>query len=241
MEFNKTASKRLAPPKSIAIDGPAASGKSTIAEKLAHYLGYLYLDTGVMYRAVTYKALQENVPIDNEKAVGQLAAEAQIDVQPPSKSDGRKYDVLLDGVDVTWEIRSAQVNGSVSQVSTYSGVRYAMTEQQRRIGKRGKVVMAGRDVGTVVLPEADLKLFLVASVDERAKRRFTEEVKRGENISYSEVLKSLQKRDKIDSSREIAPLKPAHDAHIINTDSLSIEQVFERILALGSLKSISSL
>ena len=126
----------------------------------------------------------------------------QIDVQPPSKCDGRKYDVLLDGIDVTWEIRSPEVNMNVSQVSAYHGVRRAMTEQQRRIGKRGAVVMVGRDIGTVVMPDADLKLFLVAAVEERARRRFVEEIERGQSITYNEVLASLQLRDKIDSSRE---------------------------------------
>ena len=221
----------------IAIDGPAASGKSTVAEKLAYQLGYLYFDTGVMYRAVTYKALQDNKPIVDETAISRLADKVQIDVQPPSKCDGRKYDVLLDGIDVTWEIRSPEVNMNVSQVSAYHGVRRAMTEQQRRIGKRGAVVMVGRDIGTVVMPDADLKLFLVAAVEERARRRFVEEIERGQSITYNEVLASLQLRDKIDSSRDIAPLKPAEDAHIIDTEALSVEQVIAEILSLDEFQA----
>ena len=216
-------------PNNIAIDGPAASGKSTIGEKLAAELGYLYFDTGLMYRAVTLAALNNGVALDDESSVTLLAQQVDIDVQPPSTADGRSADVLLNGVDVTWQVRSKEVDASVSQVSAYAGVRAAMTEQQRRVGHRGKVVMVGRDIGTVVLPDAELKVYLDASVEERARRRYREQVQRGDRVVYEEILASLQRRDQIDSTRAVAPLRPADDAVIITTDGLEIEQVLERI------------
>lgn len=158
----------------VAIDGPAASGKTTLALHLAEALGYLYFDTGVMYRAVTLAALELGVDLEDAPALSRLAESLKIDVQPPSVDDSRPADIFLDGRDVTWEIRSPQVDAHVSQVSAHKGVRQALTEQQRRIGLRGDVVMVGRDIGTVVLPEADLKLYLDASVDEHARRRFDE-------------------------------------------------------------------
>jgi len=216
-------------PKIIAIDGPAASGKSTLGEKLAEALGYLYFDTGIMYRAVTLAALQEQLSMDDETEVTALAERVVIDVQPPSVKDGRKADVLLDGADITWAIRSKEVEANVSQVSAYPGVRKVMTDQQRRIGQRGYVVMVGRDIGTVVLPEAELKIYLDASAEERARRRHAELVQRGEQISYEEILDSMKRRDLIDSTRAVAPLKPAEDAVIVNTDELEIDQVLEHV------------
>lgn len=219
-------------PSTIAIDGPAASGKSTIAEKLARELGYLFFDTGVMYRAVTLAALRRLGAVEDEAAVSRLAEEVEIDITPPGKNDGRKYDVLLDGEDVTWDIRSPEVEASVSQVSAYPGVRKAMTDQQRRIGLRGRCVMVGRDIGTVVLPEADLKIYLVASPEERARRRHQENLQRGLASDYPTILQAMIRRDQIDSTREVAPLKPAADAHIIDTDGLSIEEVLGRVRSL---------
>lgn len=219
-------------PSTIAIDGPAASGKSTIAEKLARELGYLFFDTGVMYRAVTLAALRRLGAVEDEAAISRLAEEVEIDITPPGKNDGRKYDVLLDGEDVTWEIRSPEVEASVSQVSAYPGVRKAMTAQQRRIGLRGRCVMVGRDIGTVVLPEADLKIYLVASPEERARRRHQENLQRGLTSDYPTILQAMIRRDQIDSTREVAPLKPAADAHIIDTDGLSIEEVLGRVRSL---------
>jgi cytidylate kinase len=220
----------------IAIDGPAASGKTTIANLLAARWGYLFFDTGVMYRAVTWLALEKGISTKDEAAVSQLARDVQIDVLPPSKSDGREYDVVADGIDVTWKIRVPQVDKKVSRVSAYPEVRKALTEQQRRIGLRGKVIMVGRDIGTVVLPEADLKIFLDASVEERALRRYKQRIDRSGKADYEKILKALKKRDRIDSTREIAPLRAADDAVIINTDELAIEQVVSRIeeLAGGS-------
>ena len=219
-------------PKTIAIDGPAASGKSTLAEKLAGTLGYLLFDTGVMYRAVTLAALETLHAVDNEMEVTSLAEGVQIDVEPPTKNDGRKYDVLLNGEDVTWQIRLPEVDANVSHVSAYPGVRKAMTAQQRRIGQRDGVIMVGRDIGTVVLPEAELKIYLDASVEERARRRFEEVQMRGENQTYPEILASMRRRDQIDSTRAVAPLRPAKDAVIINSDGLNIEQVLEKVVGL---------
>lgn len=219
-------------PDNIAIDGPAASGKTTIAEKLAEALDYLYFDTGVMYRAVTLAVMQKGLSVQDEAAAVETAAAVQIDVQPPSKSDGRKYDVLLDGEDVTWEIRQQAVEKNVSQVSAYQGVREEMTLQQRRIGKRGHVVMVGRDIGTVVLPDAELKIYLDASVEERARRRFLELQARGLQIVYEDILADMKRRDQFDSTRKIAPLKPAEDAVQINSDGLTVDQVLEKIMLL---------
>jgi cytidylate kinase len=216
-------------PKIVAIDGPAASGKTTIANQLAERWKYLFFDTGVMYRAVTWLALEKQISTKDEPAVSALAEKIQIDVEPPSKDDGREYDVLVDGVDVTWDLRTPKVDAKVSKVSTYPAVRKALTKQQRRIGLRGNVIMVGRDIGTVVLPEADLKIFLDADVDERARRRFNQRIDRGEQPEFSKILKKLKKRDKIDSTREIAPLRAASDAVVINTDTLSVTEVLSEI------------
>lgn len=218
----------MAIPKIIAIDGPAGSGKSTLGNLLAQELGYLYFDTGVMYRAVTLAAINRELDIADEKTIGKLAGQIRIDVRSPSKDDGRDYDVLLDGEDVTWAIRKDAVNANVSAVSAYGAVRDAMTAQQRRIAQENDVVMVGRDIGTVVVPEAKLKIFLDASVEVRAHRRYQEMIERGENTDYENVLESLKKRDLIDSNRTIAPLKPARDAVVILVDCLGIRQVLEK-------------
>jgi cytidylate kinase len=212
-------------PSIIAIDGPAASGKSTIAKRLADSIGYLYFDTGVMYRAITWVALQRNVDVNDQNLVALLAETIRIDVLPPSKDDGRDSDILADGKDITWEIRHPDVDSNVSVVAAYPGVRNAMTIQQRRIGKQGNVVMVGRDIGTVVLPDADLKVYLDASVVERARRRYNESQNRGDSVSYNSVLENMKKRDEIDSTRDIAPLRAAEDARIIDSDNLGIEAV----------------
>jgi len=203
----------------IAIDGPASSGKSTLGCLLADDLGYLYFDTGVMYRAVTLAAIRRDIPITNEKEVGELANQVRIDVRPPSVDDGRDYDVLLDGEDVTWDIRQEFVNASVSDVSVYKAVRDAMTAQQRRIAMENKVVMVGRDIGTVVMP--------------RAHRRYQEIIERGEKADFNTVLKGLMNRDDIDSSRDIAPLAIAEDAVVIQTECLGI--LGEKCVILSSL------
>lgn len=223
---------KIFPPSIIALDGPAASGKSTLGDKLANSLGYLFFDTGIMYRAVTWIALQHDMDLRNEAIVTELAQKAQIDIRPPSKNDGRPCDVLIGDKDVTWDMRGGDVDANVSVVSAYAGVRKALSEQQRRIGLRGKVVMVGRDIGTVVLPEADLKVYLDASAEERAKRRYDELIARGEKSDYEEILKKVIERDRIDSTRAVAPLRPADDAIIINSDQMDAEQVFARVLEL---------
>jgi len=221
-------------PNIVAIDGPAASGKTTIANQLAEKWDYLFFDTGVMYRAVTWLVLQSDISTKDEGAVSRLAQEVEIDVLPPSIEDGREYDVLADGIDVTWHIREQKVDKKVSRVSAYPEVRKALTAQQRRIGLRGKVIMVGRDIGTVVLPEADIKIFLDASVEERARRRYQQRKERGEKANYEKIYKTLQKRDKIDSTREVAPLRPADDAVIINTDNMKIADVLSAIEQIAS-------
>ncbi len=219
-------------PATIAIDGPAASGKSTLGFRLAEALGFLYFDTGLMYRAVTWLALARSVDIQDEDAITQLAEDVPIEVTPPSLEDGRVCDVVVDGYDITWELRKAEIDANVSIVSTYAGVRKALTMQQRRIGLRGRVVMVGRDIGTVVLPEADLKIYLVASPEERARRRHQEMLTQVEETGYDEILFKVKERDRIDSTRAVAPLRPAKDAVLVDSDSLSAEQVFEKVYSL---------
>jgi cytidylate kinase len=222
----------LARPSSIAIDGPAASGKSTVGGLLAERLGYVYFDTGVMYRAVTWAALERGIPIEDEPRVTELARRLQIDVQRPAVDDGRQYTILADGQDVTWEIRRPDVDRGVSPVSTYAGVRSALTAQQRRIGRKGKIVMVGRDIGTIVLPDADLKVYLDATVDERIARRYREVCARAGSADYEVVAQSVHLRDEIDSGRALAPLRAAADAVVVDTTLLNVVQVVEQILAL---------
>ena len=176
--------KRL--PSTITIDGPAASGKSTLGSLLAKHLGYLYFDTGVMYRAVTRTAQERGIPIEDEEAVSRLAEQIVIDAFPATVEDGRQYTILVDGRDVTWELRFPEVDQAVSPVAAYPGVRLALTAQQRRIGQTGRIVMVGRDIGTVVLPEADLKIYLDATVEERAKRRLRERMGHGEDADLEQ-------------------------------------------------------
>lgn len=223
---------KTSPPSIIALDGPAASGKSTLGKKLADSLGYLFFDTGVMYRAITWIALQHDMNLRAEAEITGLAQKAQIDIRPPSKNDGRGYDVVIDEKDVTWAMRDSEVDANVSIVSAYAGVRRALSEKQRRIGLRGHVVMVGRDIGTVVLPEADLKVYLVASADERARRRYEEIITRGDKADYNEILKKVIERDHIDSTRAVAPLRPADDAVILDSDKLDADQVLARVLEL---------
>ena len=216
-------------PSTIAIDGPAASGKSTIGELLAKRLGYLYLDTGAMYRAVTWVALEQGIDISDEQAITALAERVEINITRPTVDDGRQYTVYANGQDVTWQIRRPEVDANVSPVSAYPGVRRALTDQQRRVGRRGRIVMMGRDIGTVVLPEADLKIYLEATTEERARRRHREVLERGEIADYEEILAAMRRRDKIDSEREAAPLRPADDAIIIDTTELGIAEVLAKV------------
>lgn len=222
----------------IAIDGPAASGKSTLGEALALHLKFLYFDTGILYRAITQSALENNIPIDDDQACTQLAKNVTIELVPPTKDDGRMCDVLIDGKDRTWAIREPEVDASVSVVAAYSGVRDALADQQRRIGMRGEVVMVGRDIGTVVIPEAFIKIFLVASVENRARRRYEELIARDEEAEYNEILEALRLRDSIDANRTVAPLRAADDAVVVNSDEKNAAQILEMVKAIVVEKNL---
>jgi len=224
-------------PSHIAIDGPVASGKSAVGKRLADKLGYLFFDTGTMYRAVTCLALRELGSAPDAAAVAALAARVHIDVQPPTVDDGRDSTILADGEDLTWAIRRPEVENNVSLVAALPDVRRILTEQMRRVGLRGRVVMVGRDVGTVILPEADLKIFLVASTEARAQRRFAEVQARGEARRYEEILANLRDRDQLDSSRAVAPLRPAADAIEVDTTHLDLSGVVEVIEKLVMAKT----
>ncbi len=218
-------------PTHIAIDGPAGSGKSTVGEQLAHRLGYLYIDTGAMYRALAWLALQENVDITNGPALARLAQYAGIVISHPQIDDGRQYTVTVRGHDVTWDIRSPAVTSAVSPVSAHPEVRAILIAQQREMAQQhDSIVMVGRDIGAVVLPDADLKIYLTASLQERARRRHAELSERlGEHSpalpSIEEVLLDIQRRDEIDRDN----MRPAQDAIVIITDNLSAAQVLEII------------
>jgi cytidylate kinase len=185
-----------------------------------------------MYRAVTWLALKLDIDLRAEARVTDLAEQTQIEVAPASKKDGRVCDVLIAGKDITWETRLPEVDANVSIVSAYAGVRAALSRQQRRIGQRGSVVMVGRDIGTVVLPEADLKIYLDASAEQRARRRYDEIVARGGQADYDDILAKVIERDRIDSTRDVAPLRAADDAVVIDSNRLNAQEVFEQVLAL---------
>jgi cytidylate kinase len=219
-------------PRTIAIDGPAASGKTTVGDLLAEQLGYLHFDTGAMYRAVTWAALDRGIPVDDEARVTLLAQQLRIDVLPAAADDGRKYTVLADGTDVTWAIRTSAVDAGVSVVSAYEGVRTALVRQQRRAASARPMVMVGRDIATVVLPFADIKVYLDATLEERARRRWRELRARGMPAGYDEVVTAMRRRDDIDSHRRVSPLRVAEDAVVIDTTNLSPEAVADRIRAL---------
>lgn len=185
-----------------------------------------------MYRAVTWLALKLDMDLLDETKVTALAEQTQIEVAPASKSDGRACDVLIAGRDITWETRLPEVDANVSVVSAYRGVRAALSQQQRRIGQRGRVVMVGRDIGTVVLPEADLKIYLDATAEERARRRYNEVIARGGTADYNEILAKVIERDRIDSTRDVAPLKAAEDAFVLDSDKLNAEEVLKHVMTL---------
>lgn len=219
----------------IAIDGPAAAGKSTVGEQLAQHLGYLYFDTGVMYRAITFVALKNKLDLADDQTVGELAQNTIIEIEEPSAeiTDGRQYTVRVGEQDITWQIRTPQVSANVSEVAAHPTVRAALIEQQRRIGQGGQVVMVGRDIGTVIMPDAPLKIYLDASVEERARRRYKEMQQRGQEGSFESVLTAMRKRDERDSTRATAPLRAASDAHILNSDGKSVKEVIQEILRNG--------
>jgi len=216
----------------ITIDGFAASGKSTVAALLAQALGYLYFDTGVMYRAVTWAALDRHLDPENSDQVSELAEKLEIEVQSGGPDDGRQYTVLADGQDVTWLIRLPEVNAWVSLISSYPRVRAALTAQQRLIATSGSIIMVGRDIGTVVLPDADLKIFMEASAEERARRRYNEISGQNKPANFEEILRTMIERDERDKANPVSPTVPAKDAIIVNTDGLTIEQVVTHLKQL---------
>jgi cytidylate kinase len=213
----------------IAIDGPAAAGKSSVARMLADRLGALLFDTGALYRAVALAALRSGVGPDDEDSLARIARQAQIAVRPPSLADGRLYDVWLDGEDVTWPVREPAVGAIVSRVAEHRAVRAALLPLQRRIASGGPVVMVGRDIGTVVVPDAGLKVYLDATPEERARRRYREATARGGSESLADVTRETLHRDATDSGRNTAPLRAAADAVRIDTDDIPIETVVAEI------------
>ena len=219
-------------PSVIAVDGSAASGKSTVGRKLAEKLGYPFLDTGLMYRAVTFAALERGLDIRDGGTLSRLAGSLVLEVAPPTPGSLETCAIRVDGVDVTAELRRADVEEAVSLVSRVAGVREALVRQQREIAGRQPMVMAGRDIGTVVLPGADLKVYLDASISERARRRHSEFTEHGREVTRSIVLEDLRRRDQIDSERSVSPLRPADDAVVISTDGLTQDEVLRRVLRL---------
>lgn len=213
----------------IAIDGPAAAGKSTVAKIVAKKLSFLYIDTGAMYRAITLKALKNGINVNNEDALLQLLMHTKIDfLQIDSEQK-----VLLDDIDVTEEIRSQEVTKQVSYVAKHPKVRKEMVARQREMARHKGVVMDGRDIGSQVLPDAEVKIFLVASVEERAKRRYEENKRRGIPSDMEELIKEIALRDRIDSEREASPLIKADGAIEIDTTSMTIQEVADRILNIA--------
>jgi len=214
-------------PSTIAIDGPAACGKTTVGKLLARKLGYRFVDTGAMYRALTWEALRVGLDIDDESALVELAESTKIEL-PTDGGEG----VIVNGYRIDRELRSPEVDFGVSPVAKVAGVRKVLVREQRLIAGRGRVVMVGRDIGTNVLRDADLKIYLDVSVTEQAKRRYKEIIGRGEIADYKEILASLVRRDRIDSRRSVNPLSKAEDAHVINTDLLDAKGVLKEVLKL---------
>ncbi len=215
----------------IAIDGPAASGKSTVAKAVAKRLGFEYVDTGSMYRALTWKALKEGIDVSDEKALARLAKASRIAFLRPADEEFR---VLIDGQDVTEEIRSPKVSGAVSAVSKVPEVRREMVEMQRGFKREGRsLVVEGRDIGTVVFPDAELKIYLTATARERARRRYRELIGKGFEVELEVIERDIIARDKLDSTRRVSPLVKAPDAVTIDTTGMSVGQVVDEIVALA--------
>ncbi|WP_431799093.1 (d)CMP kinase [Halobacillus andaensis] len=214
----------------IAIDGPAAAGKSTVAKEVANQLSYIYIDTGAMYRALTLKALQEHIDLNNESALEKLLKETTIELV--QEIDGQH--VIINSIDVTKEIRTNEVTANVSYVAKHPKVREEMVARQQKLVEQRGVVMDGRDIGTHVIPDAEVKIFMIASVKERAERRHKENIENGFPSDLNELIEDIRKRDEIDSQRETAPLVKADDAIEVDTTSLTIEEVVERIIDVVS-------
>ena len=219
---------RLEDSNSIAIDGPAASGKTAVGILLARRLGYRFLDTGTMYRAVTWAAAERGIDLHDETALGTLAA--ALDMRVVFREGGDR--LVVDTTDVTDRLRDAEIDRGVSLVARVSDVRSAMVSQQKAIARNGPIVMVGRDIGTVVLPAARVKVFLSASVEVRAQRRYKDLHDLGQSPDYGRLVDDISRRDKIDSERSDSPMKPADDALVIATDALGVEEVTERIMSL---------
>ena len=220
----------------IAIDGPAGSGKSTVARRTAALLGYLYLDSGAMYRAVALKALERKVPLDKDAELEALARETHIELKAPTaeqESAGLKNRVFLDGREVTEEIRTGTVAQAASRLATLAGVREVLVSEQQRAGQGGGVVMEGRDIGTVVFPNAELKIFLDASPEIRAQRRWKEHQEKGEHLTLTEVLEEVRERDKRDRERKVSPLVRATDAVLVDNSAMGIEETARLIVFLA--------
>lgn len=216
----------------IAIDGPAGAGKSTVARHVADKLGYLYIDTGAMYRAATWLILSQKVNLQDLGAIVKMVTASQFELKPADKSSAGRVRAFVDGQEVTTEIRSQNVTRFVSPVSAIPGVRTHLVEMQKQMAANGGIVMDGRDIGTVVLPNADIKIFLTASPKVRAERRLKELIELGQTATFDNLLKEIEERDRQDSTRAVAPLRQAQDAILINTDPLSINQVVDKILDL---------
>jgi cytidylate kinase len=217
-------------PQLIALDGPVAVGKSSVGSLLAKRLGYVFFDTGMIYRAFTWKVLKSGVSAEDKEKLCELVAATEFGFVPSKEG---LLSVFIDGEDVSSRLLSTEIERLVALIAKVAEVRQAMVSEQRKLAQRGKVVMAGRDIGTVVLPWAGLKIFLTASTEERARRRHKELLRRGENSSLETVLADLRRRDEMDINRTISPLKPADDAIIINTENLSLEQVVDKICTLA--------
>ncbi|TXR63553.1 (d)CMP kinase [Bacillus sp. AY18-3] len=215
---------------SIAIDGPAAAGKSTVAKVVAKKLSYVYIDTGAMYRTITYAALEQKVDIENEEKLMEVVKNVNIEFQQGENTQL----VFLNGQDVSEVIRTPEVTNRVSIVAKHRLVREEMVRRQQELAEKGGVVMDGRDIGTHVLPDAEVKIFMLASVEERAERRHLENINKGFDSNLEQLKKEIAQRDKLDSEREVSPLKKADDALELDTTSLSIEEVVQKIMSIIS-------
>lgn len=212
----------------IAIDGPAGAGKSTVSRRMADRLGYTLVDTGAMYRSVAYAAIERGLSLDDAAAMGELSR--TLDLAFEGRPNG-SVRVFVDGRDVSDAIRDPRISTASSRVSRHPAVRDALVEQQRRLGAAGGVVLEGRDIGTVVFPDAEVKVFLTASPEERARRRVAELVAKGHDVEYADTLAQILERDALDEGREVAPLKPAADALLLDSTDLGLDEVVERICA----------
>jgi cytidylate kinase len=220
----------------ITIDGPAGSGKSSVAQRVAALLGYLYLDSGAMYRALALKALERKVRLEDEGKLEALARETHIELKPPTpelEAGGAKNRVFLGGREVTREIRTEEVAQAASRVATIAGVRHVLVAEQQRAGAGGGVVMEGRDIGTVVFPKAELKIFLDASPEERAERRWKEHQEKGDKLTLAEVFDEVIERDKRDRERRVSPLVRAKDAVLVDNTAMGIEETARLIVMLA--------